>query len=146
MQDIPMLAIEQAIESTKKEESYRRFVYQCTKKRWTVGYGRNVQDNGVSEPEAEYLLKNDIFESFQDLNHIFPPALLLSFPTEVQRVLIEMRFQMGSGSFRGFKNMIAAAKRKDWPGMIREMKDSDWYREDTPARARRVVNLVELVR
>lgn len=37
------------------EEGLRVKPYKCTADRWTIGYGRNLQDNGISQQEAELL-------------------------------------------------------------------------------------------
>ena len=63
-----MNVISLAKESLKKHEGYRQFAYQCTANKTTVAYGRNLQDKGISETEAMYLLENDIVECIQDLS------------------------------------------------------------------------------
>lgn len=40
-------------------EGYRRFVYRCPAGKLTVGIGRNVEDRGISEEEARYLLDRE---------------------------------------------------------------------------------------
>ena len=32
--------------------------YQCTADKLTIGVGRNIEDRGITEDEARYLLKN----------------------------------------------------------------------------------------
>jgi hypothetical protein len=56
-------------------------------------------------------------------------------------VLVDMRFQLGDAGFRKFKRMIRAIRREDHVGMIREMRDSRWYRQ-TPERAEDLIRMV----
>jgi lysozyme len=59
----------------------------------------------------------------------------------VQAALINMRFQMGPGGFRGFRKMVAALRRFDFKTAADEAMDSNWYKQ-TPSRAMRVVDLI----
>jgi len=63
-----------------------------------------------------------------------------SLPEVVQLVLVDMTFNMGS--VVKFPRMIAAVERRDWEGMIAEMIDSTWYREDVPTRAKHDIELL----
>ena len=124
-------------------EGYRRHPYLCTAGKSTIGIGRNLTDKGISREEAMYLLDNDIRECTADLLAIFP-GQFDSFPENVKMVLLDMRFQMGPGGFRLFKNMIAAVKKQDWPGMVVQMWNSKWYRQ-TNNRALELIGMVESV-
>ena len=107
-----MNVISLAKESLKKHEGYRQFSYLCTAGKVTVAYGRNLQDKGISEPEAMYLLENDIVECIQDLS-----ALLKCWNTlseYQQAALIDLRFNLGATGFRTFKKTIAALEAGDF--------------------------------
>ena len=41
------------LEHLKIEEGFRSFPYLCTAKKMTIGFGRNIEDVGVTEAEAE---------------------------------------------------------------------------------------------
>ena len=43
------------IEQIKKHEGLELKVYTCTAGRLTIGYGRNLEDRGITEEEALYL-------------------------------------------------------------------------------------------
>ena len=45
-----------AIELIKYHEKYRRFPYRCTAGKLTIGYGWNLDDNGITEDQASYIL------------------------------------------------------------------------------------------
>ena len=38
------------------EEGYRQFPYRCTAGKLTIGYGFNLDDTGLSEPESAAIL------------------------------------------------------------------------------------------
>mgnify|MGYP000952685615 FL=1 len=125
-----------------KHEGIRLHPYRCPAGKLTIGIGRNIEDAGISEKEAFYLLDNDINECIGDLSkNLFPFSFDL-LPGPVQEVLVSMRFQLGAGGFRGFKKMIRAVRDEDWPGMIREMKDSNWH-DQVPKRAGELIKMIE---
>lgn len=123
-----------------KHEGLRLKPYEDTKGILTIGVGRNLRDNGISEEEAEFMLENDIVSTLQDLRKVFDD--FDTFPYNVKLVLVDMMFNLGMDRFLGFKKMIQAVKNRDWMGMIREMKDSKWCRELT-SRCADDVNLID---
>jgi len=90
----------------------------------TIGVGRNIQDNGLTDDEVEYLLENDIKRSIKELKEIFDD--FEDLPDEVKLVLIDMVFNLGKSRFLTFKKMISAVKEKNWRRMIEEMRNSRW--------------------
>ncbi len=48
------------IEQLKRHEGVKLKPYFCTQGKCTIGVGRNLEDVGISEEEAEMLLINDI--------------------------------------------------------------------------------------
>jgi len=93
----------------------------------TIGVGRNLDDNGISEEEALCLLDNDIKNTISDLENVFDNFNEL--PDKIKLVMIDMMFNLGIYRFKKFKNMIAAVKARDWENVINEMKDSKWCRQ-----------------
>ena len=128
-------------EQLKRHEGLRLKPYKCTAGRLSIGYGRNLSDKGISETEAHYLLENDIYDSIKDMMRLFPDHYI-NLPDVIQRVIIDMRFQLGPNRFRQFEKMISAIHSNNLPGMVREMKDSNWYKQ-TPNRASELVAMVE---
>jgi len=100
-----MDVISLAKQSLKKHEGFRSKAYKCTAGKTTVGIGRNLDDKGISEREAEFLLDNDIVECVQDLatfsywNKLTPSQ---------QAALIDLRFCLGAAGYRDFKRMNKA--------------------------------------
>ena len=108
-------------------EGLKKKVYRCPAGKLTVGVGRNIEDKGITEEEALFLLRNDIAECEDDLRSIFTEYDDLD--EYRKRVLIDMRFNLGPSRFRQFKKLIAAVKEKDFNLAAEEIKDSNWYRQ-----------------
>jgi len=107
-----------------KHEDLKLKPYKDSKGILTIGVGRNLDDLGISEDEAMYLLENDIKRVKEELKEIFPNFDEL--PYNVQLVLIDMDFNLGKSRFLTFKKMIQAVREHNWAKMIEEMKNSRW--------------------
>ncbi len=105
----------------------------------TVGIGRNLLGNPLTNSEAHYLLENDLFRALMDLTDLLPDFFYV--PERIQHVLLDMRFNLGYDSFLEFEDMISAVKARDWPSMRAEMIDSLWYSQV----GRRGPDLVEMI-
>jgi len=91
----------------------------------TIGVGRNLQDRGISEPEAMILLANDITNVLADLDRALPWWRTLS--ENRQLVLADLCFNIGIRRLLGFRKALAAMQAQDWELAAAEMKDSKWY-------------------
>ena len=106
---------------------------------FVVGVGRNIQDKGISKDEALYMLRNDIQECTADLLDIFDNFGNLS---EGRRMaLIDMRFNLGRGGFREFKDMIRDVRKGSFDSAARHMMESKWYKQ-VGDRGKRLVNMM----
>lgn len=108
-----------------EHEGLGKKVYTCPAGRLTIGVGRNLEDRGITEEEALFLLANDIRECEEDLRKIFDNYDGLDQARK--QVLIDMRFNLGPNRFRNFRKMIAAVQGRDFKRAAEEMKDSAWY-------------------
>ena len=124
-----------------EHEGLEKKVYHCPAGKLTVGVGRNLEDKGITEEEALFLLRNDIAECEDDLRSIFKEYDALD--EFRKRVLIDMRFNLGPSRFRQFKKLIAAVKEKEFSRAAEEMKDSNWYRQ-VGKRAETLFRMMEL--
>lgn len=101
--------------------------YRCTANKLTIGVGRNLDDNGITEQEAMVLLENDIERSRNECRSLFPNWRNLS--ENRQMVLIDMCFNLGLYKLSQFKNMIRAVNDElFWQASV-EMQDSKWYNQ-----------------
>lgn len=98
--------------------------YQCTAGKLTIGVGRNIEDIGITEDEARYLLDNDILRVCDELDRNLPWWRDLSDVR--QRVLVDMVFNLGISRFMQFQNTIAAIESGDYETASAEMLDSRW--------------------
>jgi len=115
--------------------------YKCTSGATSIGYGRNLDSNGISQTEANMLLENDIENCFEDLETVLFCSQWGRIPEKIKLVLLDMRYNLGPVGIRGFRKMLDAVRRYDWAGMRKEMMDSKWYNQI----GRRGIRLIELV-
>ena len=98
--------------------------YTCSAGYVTLGVGRNVEELGITEDEARYLLDNDILRVTKELDNAMPWWRNMS---EVrQRVVVDMVFNLGVSRFLNFKNAINAMQEEDWDEAAAQMLDSRW--------------------
>jgi len=105
-------------------EGLKLFPYHCTADKLTIGVGRNLEDRGISNDEAAYLLKNDIEIVERELLEAQPLVSMLD-PVR-QRVLVDMGFNLGTPTLMKFSNMWAAIEDEDYHEAARQMMDSRW--------------------
>lgn len=114
------------LEHVKDAEGFRQYPYRCTAKKLTIGYGRNLEDNGITKAEASFLL-------YQDVSNAIAEAEALDFFAGLdpvrQMVVVDMLFNLGRVRFGGFKKFQAALALKDYTLAAHEMQDSRWYRQ-----------------
>lgn len=111
-------------EQLVRHEGYRQFPYKCSAGKLTIAVGRNLDDRGISESEAMYLLRNDITICKQELNLLYPIVNRLNDARH--NVLINMCFNIGIVRLSGFKKMWAAIEIGDFKEASRQMLDSRW--------------------
>lgn len=107
----------------EQHEGLRLKPYRCTEGKLTIGYGRNIEDVGISAEEAEYLLDNDIDRVESRLRRIEGYRQLS--PVR-QAVLGNMAFNLGMDGLLRFVRMWEAIKDQDFDRAAREMLDSRW--------------------
>ena len=128
-----------AAELIKKHEGLRLKPYKCTAGKLSIGYGRNIEDNGISAYEADVLLNDDIQNCY---------AQCIKFPfwnklNEVrQAALLDMCYNLGFARLNGFKKMLKALGRLDYKTAAKEMLDSKWAR-DVKSRATELAELMK---
>jgi lysozyme len=50
-----------------------------------------------------------------------------NLPEPIQRVLVNMCFNLGGTRLSKFRNMLKACREHNWFEMARQMQDSKWY-------------------
>jgi len=108
--------------------------YHDTVGKLTIGYGRNLEDKGISHSESELLLANDVTVSHALLLAEF--GFYKSLSEVRQAVMMDMLHNMGMGGLKQFKKMIRALMIGDWDEAAAQMKDSQYW-DQVGVRAKR---------
>ena len=137
-----MYPIDQLVEELSREEGYRAHCYTCSAGAHTVGFGRNIDEDagglGISEEEAEYLLKNDIQRSIEECEKL---DWFADLTPSRQAVIIHLCFWIGYPRLLKFQKMAAALAAGDYDTAADELLDSKLAR-DIPGRANRLADVI----
>lgn len=112
--------------------------YRDTVGKWTIGFGRNLDEVGITVIEAEDMLDHDIASAIGALSVRVPVFATLD-PVR-QRVLVNMAF-MGVDRLLGFRKMFEALRRQDFDRAAAEILDSK-YATQVGQRAVRLANMM----
>jgi lysozyme len=122
------------------EESLQLKPYTDSVGKLTIGIGRNLTDNGITQSEATYLCINDIDKAIKDLQFYLPS--FVSYPDMVQLVLTDMTFNMGIYELLKFKNTLMFIKSGDYKSAAEEMLNSKWAKQV----GQRAIDLSEILK
>jgi lysozyme len=106
-----------------RHEGLRLKPYRCTAGKLTIGIGRNLDDNGITEAEARMMLTYDIEVARSKLLR-YEWFTKLNGPR--QDAIINMVFNLGMPRFLGFKRTIGYLKLEDYENAAIEMMQSKW--------------------
>ena len=101
-------------------------MYQCTTGANTIGYGRNLDTNGITKQEAELLLMNDIKNATKQAKTL---DFYQGLTAVRQEVIIELVYNWGLKGFKTFSRAIKAIERADYEDAGNELLDSKWSRQ-----------------
>ena len=114
-------------QSIKKHEGLKLKPYHCPKGKLTIGYGRNLEDNGITIHEAEKMLETDLLNIKLEL--VDNIKFFHNLDDIRQNVLIEMAYQMGTPKLLSFKNTLKFMEKKDFINASKEMLNSKWHEQ-----------------
>ena len=120
-----MNTIEIATEQLKVDEGLRLQPYRCTAGALTIGYGRNLDAVGITQEEADIMLRADVEIAEKGAQALVGDVWTALSPTR-QAVLINMTFNLGRTRLAAFKNFLAALRAADYQTAADEMLDSRW--------------------
>lgn len=123
-----MTATEIAQQQLKIDEGLRLKPYYCTAGALTIGYGRNLDAVGITEAEADIMLRADVEVAERAAEALVGDAWSSLSPTR-QAVVINMAFNLGQTRLAAFKNFMAALRAADYDTAADEMLDSRWARQ-----------------
>lgn len=115
-----------AIEQLKHDEGIRLFPYQCSADKLTIGYGRNLEDNGISEYEAEQMLLTDTQSAAEDAKKFVGADTWAELSDVRKACLVNMAFNLGLPKLKRFAMLKAALQNGDMVEASAQMLDSRW--------------------
>ena len=107
----------------QRHEGLRLKPYKCTAGKVSIGYGRNLDDMGISEVEAMVLLRHDIERCYDELN-VF--SWFADLDQVRQEALIDMLFNLGLPTFLEFKKTLKFVAEGKYSQAAEEMLRSKW--------------------
>jgi len=124
--------LDRIVEMLKRHEGLRLNPYHCSANKLTIGIGRNLEDRGITESEAFYLLHVDINLVQEELTKNW--GVWRTFPEKARLVCIDMTFQMGITGFIKFRETRKLMELGKWLEASEEVLRSR-YAVQTPNRA-----------
>ena len=122
----------------KNDEGLRDRVYLDSKGIPTCGYGHALHIwSPVPLDICERFLEEDLARVDREY-----PTLQLDLDGARIHVIKCMLFQMGLGGVKKFKRLLAAVRSQNWELAAKEMLESQWAKEDSPARALRLADIM----
>lgn len=111
--------------------------YRDTVGKLTIGYGHNLDDNGINQKVADFILADDLEAHAAQLHFYLPWTDSLD---EVRRaVLINMAFNMGIHGLLKFKNTLEAIHDGEYQKAALMMLQSKWA-DQVGIRAKRLAD------
>jgi len=116
--------MEKMIDELVDHEGLELYPYEDSLGITTIGVGRNLEDRGISEDEAFYLLGNDIEIIWDELIEKHP--IVEDLDDQRQMIMLNMAFNMGVPRLGKFKKMWAAIESGDMEEASKQALDSRW--------------------
>ena len=98
--------------------------YRCTSNKLTIGLGRNLEDNGITEEEAYYLATNDLDNLMDELDQNIPWWDDLDDPRK--RALLNLAYNVGTPTLMKFKKTLEHLKNGFYTEASEEVLRSRW--------------------
>jgi lysozyme len=132
------------------DEGYRTDIYLDHLGYPTVGIGHLIlktdAEHGkpvgtkITDARVTELFLSDIESSVKDAKKLF--ANFETCSDEIQRILVNMMFNLGYTRFSKFKKFKAAIESRNWKQAAIEGTDSLWFKQ-VPNRARRLMERLQ---
>ena len=106
----------------------------------TLGVGHLCQPNDieydwevgtpVSQEVVDAYYEMDFRKHYYEAVNVFGDEKAFNnLPDDIQRVLVNMAFNLGGTRLSKFRNMLQACRKHDWNRMAAEMQDSRWFHQ-----------------
>lgn len=122
------------------DEGLRLKPYRCTAGKLTIGYGRNLDDVGISREVAYMMLQEDLQIAEKACKRIFP-ELFDQWGENRRLGWINLAFNLGYNRLMQFRNTLRAARIEDWAEVEKGLRGSLWFKQ-VGKRAERVIGMV----
>ena len=127
----------------RRDEGVRSKPYRDTEGFLTIGVGHNLDAEGLCPDAIQAQLAYDIrTKGLEPLDRYLP--WWKDHPIAVQRVLINLMFNMGPKTLLGFHNTLAFIKKGDYSRAASHLLQSK-YADQVGARAERLASLLREV-
>ena len=134
-------------------EGLKLNAYKCPADKWTIGVGRNLEANPLSQEEMLEVLKESgitkdiaiqwLEKEIRQVKRQLANYEWYTSQTKIRRrVLIDMAFNLGISGLLAFQNMIGALEVGNYEVAAEEMLDSKWA-EQVGKRAERLSLMME---
>ena len=111
-----------------RHEGFEPKPYKCTKKKWSIGFGINLETESIPYEVALFWLEYKVEECDTILSGELSFYNLLT--DNRKSVLINMCFNMGVSGLLGFVKTLKFIEQGKFLDASKEMLDSNWARED----------------
>lgn len=132
---------QKTVDQIKRYEGLSLYPYKCTSGKITIGWGRNLEDNGVSIDEAERMLENDLSTCVSELERFLYSDTYKALDKVRKGALVNLCYNIGLTSLVGFKKMWAALTIHDYQTAAEELIDSR-YANQVPNRAKELADQI----
>lgn len=137
---LSFIDIDKASQYVRKFEGLKLKPYTCPSGKLTIGYGHNLEDNGITLEIAEDLLFLDLKVAEMECYGKISCYPILDDARKF--VLLDMCFNMGINKLLTFKKMLSALTKKDYKTAAKEMLDSKYARQ-VGQRAKTLAKILE---
>jgi len=134
--------IDPIAEMIKKHEGCSLKPYLDTVGIITIGYGRNVQANGITQAEAEYLFLQDYANAKADAVGFVGEKFWPTLSDARQAVIVDMAFNLGAKRLNNFVGFRQALRKGAWQDAAKHMRLSLWFVQ-VKKRAQRLTKMME---
>lgn len=161
--------MQRLMKQLKLHEGVKNTPYKCTANKWTIGVGRNFEDNKFSKAESkaifgdtepptleskvkfleenplsdkqiEMLLENDVKTCVKQMSK-YEWWKAVQGDDVRERVLVDLCFNMGIGTLLTFKNTLKYVELKKFSHAAANLKVSKWFRQ-VKSRGIRIVEMM----
>lgn len=102
----------------RRHEGLRLKPYHCSENFLSLGYGRNLDTNGISEAEAEFMLSNDLLACESEMKD---EGWYNQLDETRRAVVLNMAFNLGKPKLLKFSKFIGRLSDNDYEGASKEM-------------------------